>query len=94
MVFQLFVLEANQDGIENRISFFCTMFSTRMGLSKFWCTYVLYISTKTEMIAWPRVVWLKTQEHETVVWGMFGIYFFLDFSNKSDVHLYRGKKKL
>ena len=58
MVFQLFVLEANQDGIENRISFFCTMFSRRMGLSKVWC---MYFTTKTEVIALPRVVGLKNR---------------------------------
>ena len=91
MVFQLFVLEANQDGIENRISFFCTMFSTRMGLSKFWCTYVLYIQ---------RLKWLhdrelydwKPKNMKPLFEVCLGFIFSLIFSKKSDVHLYRGKK--
>ena len=49
MVFQLFVLEANQDGIENRISFFFAQcFRQEWAFQSFGvCT----LHTKTEIIA-------------------------------------------
>ena len=55
---------------------------------------VCTLHTKTEIIAWPRVVGLKTQEHETVVWGMFGIYFFPWFLAKSQMCICTEVKKI
>ena len=92
MVFQLFVLEANQDGIENRISFFLHNVFDKNGPFKV-LVYVLYIQ---------RLKWLhdrelydwKPKNMKPLFEVCLGFIFSLIFSNKSNVHLYRGEKKI